>query len=652
MKKVLSIFTLFAVMFGLMASVDAATKLHEDFASEIYGWKIEYGTWAKSGNAKVWEKGYEETSGIKDSGRAICSLFAKQVPPYKNSKVKCNLMNWSDDATQNKKVAAGVGAVIQKARELSNGGKSIAKGDDYLFAEMAINQFLYEKNGGNADNNISAKVSKTNWEYINSQDHYKKMLSEATSAYDNYSKKHIVLSSPKINITYDSSNNVTSATATVTATCYGADGNKLECNFTNKQIKSGSQTKDLTVTSSSETSTNLSANITDIAQSVGSGNLLKVDFTVESNYSYNVAHQYNCGDNYQRLVPNKLRTISEPTSATATKSATLNAQCQFTLKKTDGTNALNGAKFELYEVINGQDVLIDTITVNGEEVITDLKPADYKLVEIEAPKGYSIQTDTIPVQLNDGNNNCVANVEKTVVNTKEPGNLKINKIDENNNNVAGATIKIYRTVKKSDGTYGPEYVMFGDKDYFETTAEPKIVENLIVGETYTVVEEKAPDETYALKKCTDVVTIKAGLNEVTLENNHSTFKVSKQDINSSKEIPGAHLEIFYENETSTGWSWVSTDKPQEITGLADGKYILVETTAPQGYTVAESIPFTIENGKLKDRDANTLVMKDATIIDVPDTFNMQNVIAMISGLVLVSLGTGVLFYETKKKKKA
>ena len=130
------------------------------------------------------------------------------------------------------------------------------------------------------------------------------------------------------------------------------------------------------------------------------------------------------------------------------------------------------------------------------------------------------------------------------------------------------------------------------------------------------------------------------------------FRPIIKDINSSKEIPGAHLEIFYENETSTGWSWVSTDKPQEITGLADGKYILVETTAPQGYTVAESIPFTIENGKLKDRDANTLVMKDATIIDVPDTFNMQNVIAMISGLVLVSLGTGVLFYETKKKKKA
>ena len=62
--------------------------------------------------------------------------------------------------------------------------------------------------------------------------------------------------------------------------------------------------------------------------------------------------------------------------------------------------------------------------------------------------------------------------------------------------------------------------------------------------------------------------------------------------------------------------------------------------------------FTIEDGKLKDDDDNTLVMKDATIVEVPDTFNIQNIIAMISGVVLVGLGTGVLFYETKKKKKA
>ena len=40
-------------------------------------------------------------------------------------------------------------------------------------------------------------------------------------------------------------------------------------------------------------------------------------------------------------------------------------------------------------------------------------------------------------------------------------------------------------------------------------------------------------------------------------------------------------------------------------------------------------------------------MKDATVVDVPDTFNIQNIIAMIAGVVLVGLGTGVLFYETK-----
>ena len=152
-----------------------------------------------------------------------------------------------------------------------------------------------------------------------------------------------------------------------------------------------------------------------------------------------------------------------------------------------------------------------------------------------------------------------------------------------------------------------------------------------------------------MKKATATIVIQAGNNTVTLENSLSSFKVSKQDIYSSKEIPGAHLEIFYENETSTGWSWVSTDKPQEITGLADGNYILVETTAPQGYTVAESVNFTIENGKVKNDANNTVVMYDSFTVEVEDTFSAKNITAMIAGLILVAVGTGALVYELKKK---
>lgn len=45
-----------------------------------------------------------------------------------------------------------------------------------------------------------------------------------------------------------------------------------------------------------------------------------------------------------------------------------------------------------------------------------------------------------------------------------------------------------------------------------------------------------------------------------------------------------------------------------MTGLADGTYTLTETTAPNGYEVAESITFTVTDGKV---DGGTVVMYDA-----------------------------------------
>lgn len=84
--------------------------------------------------------------------------------------------------------------------------------------------------------------------------------------------------------------------------------------------------------------------------------------------------------------------------------------------------------------------------------------------------------------------------------------------------------------------------------------------------------------------------------------------ISKQDITSKTELPGAQLTIT-KNGTVVE-SWVSTTEPHKIKNLTDGEYILTEITAPDGYEVAESIPFTIVNKVLKD-GSKTVVMYDA-----------------------------------------
>ena len=71
-------------------------------------------------------------------------------------------------------------------------------------------------------------------------------------------------------------------------------------------------------------------------------------------------------------------------------------------------------------------------------------------------------------------------------------------------------------------------------------------------------------------------------------------KISKQDITTKKELPGAKLVIKDANGKVVE-SWVSTNEPKYIEGLAAGKYTLCETAAPEGYVLAtECINFEVK----------------------------------------------------------
>ncbi|MCF0259163.1 MAG: VWA domain-containing protein [Erysipelotrichaceae bacterium] len=62
---------------------------------------------------------------------------------------------------------------------------------------------------------------------------------------------------------------------------------------------------------------------------------------------------------------------------------------------------LAGAKFDLYRIESGGDVLIDSITTdeNGTFQMTRLVPGEYKLIETEPPEGYTILTEPIEFTL-------------------------------------------------------------------------------------------------------------------------------------------------------------------------------------------------------------------------------------------------------------
>ena len=86
-----------------------------------------------------------------------------------------------------------------------------------------------------------------------------------------------------------------------------------------------------------------------------------------------------------------------------------------------------------------------------------------------------------------------------------------------------------------------------------------------------------------------------------------TAEISKQDITTGRELPGAKLELVDRDLGETVDSWTSGTSPHYVSGLVPGRwYTLIETTAPHGYEEAESIDFQIR----PDGTATRIVMMD------------------------------------------
>lgn len=93
------------------------------------------------------------------------------------------------------------------------------------------------------------------------------------------------------------------------------------------------------------------------------------------------------------------------------------------------------------------------------------------------------------------------------------------------------------------------------------------------------------------------VTVEVNAAEVELEpiaNNQTIVHISKVDAETGEELPGATLELYGPDGTLIE-TWETGDIPHVITGLPVGEgYVLKETAAPEGYQLAEDIPFAVE----------------------------------------------------------
>ena len=241
----------------------------------------------------------------------------------------------------------------------------------------------------------------------------------------------------------------------------------------------------------------------------------------------------------------------------------------------------------------------------------------YTLTEIRAADGYAL-ADNITfrlIQKSDSDGNPLEECEVYYLTTK---NILFWKWDDWKL-LDDATVIMQDDITKvqiskkdlttNEELPGAELIITDEKgseiDRWISTDAPHYMERLPAGK-YTLTEVTAPDG-YAIAERMEFEVLPNG--EVqTFEMFDDTIKVkiSKVDITTNEELPGAELVIKDKDGTEID-RWISTNGPHYVEKMPAGDYTLTEITAPNGYKVAESIDFTV----LPTGEMQTVVMKDA-----------------------------------------
>ncbi|ADC91030.1 LPXTG-motif cell wall anchor domain protein [Mageeibacillus indolicus UPII9-5] len=272
----------------------------------------------------------------------------------------------------------------------------------------------------------------------------------------------------------------------------------------------------------------------------------------------------------------------------------------------------------------------------------ELPVGDYKLSEQEPPLGYKKAANIyfkvddqgkVTVSGTDPKGLYVASIDKTITMADEKDTTTGSKLTDvtlskkavnGTDELPGAKLQVVQIVSKQ-----------GQKPYSKLVAEwtsdkDKGAKTIKLPEgEYMMVETTAPNGYEVAESITFKVDAKGkvsvrgengnfvnqGDSTVTMidkpKQPENTFFVnlSKKAVNGTAELPGAKLKVlkgYSENgQLVEKWTSGTPSNSSKKIRLAPGVYTMVETTAPNGYEVAESITFKVDaNGKVSIKSAD------------------------------------------------
>lgn len=130
-----------------------------------------------------------------------------------------------------------------------------------------------------------------------------------------------------------------------------------------------------------------------------------------------------------------------------------------------------------------------------------------------------------------------------------------------------------------------------------------------------------------------------------------TVEISKQDLATKKELPGATLTLKNEKGEVID-KWVSTNEPHIITNLELGIYTLTEEKAPEGYTLSqETITFELKEYGVNQKVVMYNEVESVVEVPVEPTSSFATMTTSIIGLLVISLGSILIFKNSKANAK-
>ena len=253
------------------------------------------------------------------------------------------------------------------------------------------------------------------------------------------------------------------------------------------------------------------------------------------------------------------------------------------------------------------DEKVGTITTdsNGIAQMGDLPACKYYVKEVKTAHGYVLDGEPRYVDLSYRDQDTpVITYDEKWQNTRQKVKVTVLKKEKDTERVlAGGVFGLYTSedIKNAKGEVLLEKDSLIEQRVTDEKGQITFTADLPVDGKYYVKEIFAPDGFVTTDEVQEFTFEYAGEDQAevsydfTFENQPTTVELTKTDLTTGKELPGAHLKVT-DSDGNTVDEWTSTEESHVIKELVVGKeYTMTETKPADGYVTAESITFTVEN---------------------------------------------------------